>query len=360
MGKKRPYGSQDEGFLHTRWLQPFAVSQWLVAWPTAFRPETLPPESQLGRLQQGFVNNGTVMKRIVTFVLAGACLLRHRVRSSRVPDDARACSPAPLFRDPVYDGAADPSFVWNDKERAWWILYTNRRASAPDAQDGVRWCHGTDIGIASSSDGGLTWTYRGIAKGLEFGAGPQYLPGLPASSSTAGPITFSSLMSGASLPTGAVTVTSSITPAPTSSTGPMSPFCRSARTGSSTRSSTPSRPADGACKACDEALAGPGHSWAMTAEDPLSLDCPYPGPVVTDKAQEGAAVFWWRGSYWMLVDRWQGCVLRSTDLSTWTGAAGTILGVPGRRPTTPISAYGEVVVQGPEAYLSTSPHPFGP
>ena len=41
MGKKRPYGSQDEGFLHTRWMRPFAVSQWLVAWPTAFRLETL-------------------------------------------------------------------------------------------------------------------------------------------------------------------------------------------------------------------------------------------------------------------------------------------------------------------------------
>lgn len=41
MGKKRPYGSQDEGFLHTRWLRPFAVSQWLVAWPAAFRLEAL-------------------------------------------------------------------------------------------------------------------------------------------------------------------------------------------------------------------------------------------------------------------------------------------------------------------------------
>jgi hypothetical protein len=58
--------------------------------------------------------------------------------------------PAPLYRDPVFDGAADPSLIWNDQERAWWILYTNRRANAPDAQDGVRWCHGTDIGIASS------------------------------------------------------------------------------------------------------------------------------------------------------------------------------------------------------------------
>ena len=71
--------------------------------------------------------------------------------------------PAPLYRDPVFDGAADPSLIWNDKERAWWIFYTNRRANAPDAQDGVRWCHGTDIGISSSADGGLTWTYRGTA-----------------------------------------------------------------------------------------------------------------------------------------------------------------------------------------------------
>jgi hypothetical protein len=41
MGKKRPVGSQDEGFYHTRWYHPFDVSQWLVAWPTAFRLEVL-------------------------------------------------------------------------------------------------------------------------------------------------------------------------------------------------------------------------------------------------------------------------------------------------------------------------------
>jgi hypothetical protein len=40
-GKKRPAGSQDEGFCHTRWLYPWSVSQFLVAWPTAFRLETL-------------------------------------------------------------------------------------------------------------------------------------------------------------------------------------------------------------------------------------------------------------------------------------------------------------------------------
>lgn len=41
MGKKRPAGSQDEGFYHTRWKKTFGVSEWLVAWPAAFRLEVL-------------------------------------------------------------------------------------------------------------------------------------------------------------------------------------------------------------------------------------------------------------------------------------------------------------------------------
>jgi len=34
-------GSQDEGFCHTKWGHEFSVSQWLVAWPNAFRLEVL-------------------------------------------------------------------------------------------------------------------------------------------------------------------------------------------------------------------------------------------------------------------------------------------------------------------------------
>ncbi len=41
MGKMRPEGSQDEGFYHSHWGHPFDVSQWLVAWPTAFRLQIL-------------------------------------------------------------------------------------------------------------------------------------------------------------------------------------------------------------------------------------------------------------------------------------------------------------------------------
>src|SRR5262245_27377524 len=76
---------------------------------------------------------------------------------------------APLFRDPVYDGAADPVVIWNRQEQSWWLLYTARRASLPGR--GVAWVHGSDIGIASSSDQGHSWRYRVILNGLEFERG---------------------------------------------------------------------------------------------------------------------------------------------------------------------------------------------
>lgn len=74
--------------------------------------------------------------------------------------------PKPLFRDPVFDGAADPTLIWNRDEQAWWMVYTNRRATAAGLP-GVEWIHGTDLGVASSDDGGATWTYRGILPNLE-------------------------------------------------------------------------------------------------------------------------------------------------------------------------------------------------
>jgi hypothetical protein len=69
----------------------------------------------------------------------------------------------PLFRDPVYDGAADPVLCRNPKEKKWFMFYTNRRANMPNAV-GVSWVHGTAIGIAESSDGGATWKYRTTAE----------------------------------------------------------------------------------------------------------------------------------------------------------------------------------------------------
>lgn len=70
----------------------------------------------------------------------------------------------PLFRDTVYDGAADPVVIWNQAEKKWFMFYTNRRANTvKDDPKDVSWVHGTPIGIAESSDGGASWHYRGEA-----------------------------------------------------------------------------------------------------------------------------------------------------------------------------------------------------
>lgn len=68
----------------------------------------------------------------------------------------------PLYRDPVFNGAADPVVIYNPKVKRWWMFYTNRRANVPNLS-GVTWVHGTPIGIAESADNGATWKYVGDA-----------------------------------------------------------------------------------------------------------------------------------------------------------------------------------------------------
>lgn len=76
-----------------------------------------------------------------------------------------AKAPAPLFDDPLWHGAADPTVLWNPIAGEFTIYYTQRRASLKDAV-GVDWCHGSAIGIATSKDG-ITWKYDGICTGDE-------------------------------------------------------------------------------------------------------------------------------------------------------------------------------------------------
>ena len=76
---------------------------------------------------------------------------------------------APLYRDPIHDGAADPVVIYNRDTKTWFMFYTNRRAMSPVI--GESWIHGTDIGIAESTDNGKTWLYRGIAEGLKYERG---------------------------------------------------------------------------------------------------------------------------------------------------------------------------------------------
>lgn len=71
---------------------------------------------------------------------------------------------APIFVDPVQDGAADPTVIRNRQTGEWWMFYTNRRAHLGGA--GAGWIHGSPIGVATSADG-LSWRYRGTVDGLD-------------------------------------------------------------------------------------------------------------------------------------------------------------------------------------------------
>ena len=68
---------------------------------------------------------------------------------------------APIFRDPLQDGAADPTVIRRQGTDEWWMFYTNRRANQPGLS-GVAWVHGCRIGIAESADG-ARWSYLGTA-----------------------------------------------------------------------------------------------------------------------------------------------------------------------------------------------------
>lgn len=73
---------------------------------------------------------------------------------------------SPLYRDPIEDGAADPTLIYNPYEKSWWMIYTNRRTTVP-FEDGISWLFGSKLGVASSTDG-KHWDYRGTLKGLDF------------------------------------------------------------------------------------------------------------------------------------------------------------------------------------------------
>ena len=72
--------------------------------------------------------------------------------------DPDAPAPREIYRDPVYDGATDPTVVRDGA--GWWMFYTQRRATHPDPGPGVAWVHGSRIGVARSGDG-LGWEYVG-------------------------------------------------------------------------------------------------------------------------------------------------------------------------------------------------------
>lgn len=261
-------------------------------------------------------------------------------------------APRPLYRDPVYDGAADPVVIWNRENAKWFMFYTNRRANVPDLP-GVSWVHGTPIGIAESEDNGATWTYVGQAN-IDYGEEPHsywapeviyhdglyhmyltYVPGMHTDWSGTRSIihlTSNNLLDW-------------------------------------TYRSELALSSDRVIDACVARL--PDNTWRLwynNERERKSIYCADSddlfhwqdkGKVIGDRPGEGPKVFRWKGFFWMVVDNWRGLgVYRSQRGLNWKRQANNLLQTPGRGTDDQVKGgHPDVVVSDGRAWLFYFTHP---
>lgn len=259
---------------------------------------------------------------------------------------------APLFRDPIYDGAADPVIIWNTVAKEWWLIYTNRRATV-ECQNNA-WVHGTDLGIASTSDGGKSWTYRGVIEGLDFERGRNtfWAPEI---------IWNEGLYH---------MYVSYIQGVPTDWSGHKRKIIHYTSTDlwDWTYESELKLSSDYVIDAGLHKL--PNGKWRMWYKDEANHSHTYAadspdlfhwevvGPVITGFPHEGPNVFYWKNSYWLIIDQWSGLgVYQSSDGEEWI-RNGIILNESGTREDDgTIGMHADVHVNGDNAYIFYFTHP---
>lgn len=260
----------------------------------------------------------------------------------------------PLFRDPVFDGAADPTVIWNLNEKKWFMFYTNRRANVPGL-DGVTWVHGTRIGIAESSDGGATWKYRDTCN-IQYHITTDYTYWAPEVIEDSGVYhMFLSYVPGIFSdwyhPRWIIHLTSK---------NLISWIFESKLKLSSDR----------CIDACIFRL--PDGTWRMYYNNELDGKSVYYADspdlykwidsgkkVVGDKSGEGQNVFFWKGKNWMVVDNWDGCgIYSSEDLISWKRQEKSILQEPGNGADDMVmGSHPDVVVDRDRAFVFYFTHP---
>ena len=252
---------------------------------------------------------------------------------------------APLYRDPIYDGASDPVVIWNRGESQWWMLYTQRRAT--DMTVGFSSIHGSRIGVASSRDGS-EWLYRGTLPGLDFEPGhntfwaPEvifeggkyhmyvsYITGVPTHWN---------------YPRDIVHYTAdnmwdwkfeSVLPL---SSGRVIDACIY-------------QTSPGLYKMWYKDEAADSRTYTAVSSDLYGWETA--GAEITDCAHEGPNVFELGGVKWMITDCWDGlAIYRSDDFTVWESAGENLLKKPGVREGdgTP-GHHADVVVLGGRAYI---------
>ena len=261
-------------------------------------------------------------------------------------------APAPLFCDPIFDGPTDPTILYNREEKTWWIIYTQRRASAPC--QGVAWVHGTDLAVASSDDGGQTWLYRGTLnlEPIEPGRNTFWAPEV--------------LYAGGLYHM----FVSYITGVPDHWNRPRHILhYTSCNLWDWRYESTLSALGDKAIDACVYPLPQGGwrlfykneaaDSHTQYADSPDLYTWTHRGDATSDCAQEGPNVFSLGGDVFLIADMWDGmAVYRSGDLTHWTRQGGKFLDGAGVRPGDGNRGHhADVLSFGERAYLFYFVHP---
>jgi hypothetical protein len=267
---------------------------------------------------------------------------------------AAPVAPRPLFRDPVHDGAADPSTVYDRARREWVMFYTNRRADLPlDTPKDVRWVHGTSIGIARSRDG-AHWRYSGVAS-------------IPAS------------CTGATLWAPEVQRFGGrwhlwITVVPGIFRDWNAPrFLVHLTSSDLSHWKCGERLALGSDRVIDASVAalpdGGYRLWfdderqgkaIRYADSPDLVHWVVKGTAV-DTPGEGPKAFRWKGRWWLIADAWKGLLaLRSDDGLHWTRQPDYLLATPGKTETDRAQGqHPDVIVAGDRAYIVYFVHQSG-
>lgn len=256
-------------------------------------------------------------------------------------------APAPLFRDPIYDGAADPIVVYNRKQQEWTMFYTQRRANLPLWD--VAYCYGTAIGVATSQDHGKTWNYTGTLDiKIDDGHNTFWAPEIIYDNGTYHLFV-------------------------TYIKGIYNHWAGKARLVHFTSSDLKRWKFKGSLKLEDDIIDptlmkladGKWHIWYKknsqtftAASNNLSDWKLQEKPAITGAPHEGPKIFKFKDYYWMITDEWRGQrVHRSTDGLTWE-TQGLILDKAGKRQDdTPQGAHADVVVTENNAYIVYFTHP---
>lgn len=262
----------------------------------------------------------------------------------------------PLYRDPVYDGAADPTIVWNPLVKKWWMYYTDRRANVTGLA-GFSWVHGSPIGIAESSDGGAHWQFVRMAQFdlPEDDGGTNVTCWAP---------------DVVRAPDGTWQMFLTIVPgifkdwnAPR--------FIVQLTSTNMIHWTNPRKLSLASDRVIDPSIERmPDGTWRLYYNDePAGKSIKYAeshdlahwtdkGPAFPS-CGEGPKGFRWHGKFWVIIDEWKGLgVFRSDDGLHWAKQPVNLLAIPGHGPDdADIGRHCDVVISGDRAFLFYFTHP---